>query len=280
MPEFTSISRETSQQLIDSFKLPLKDLVFRRVTRVYVDKTNLLSIHYYKGPTIFSTLTLEEYQNSNYTKNQLEKIEFQYRRFSVGTSLCSLRNNSFNGIKFMCLSEHYAEIDSMTFQFIKKSCTVLPQVGDLVCMSINPSSGVVESWFTCSEQFMRMWTVLMFQNHPSFEARGREPRMRERLMSGNRLNTNSFLKWNLAHEQSGVQIDQEQSSDRYVRMRTEEVSRKWIHIYPAFVLMMRYGELPTNQNIPNNRDGGPVLTEWNLPFDFVEKFIQTHTTDV
>ena len=275
MPEFTSISRAVAQQMLESFRLSLEHLVFRRVVSVSAQENDLQSICYYSNSDNFSFITLNEFKNGNCTKNQLEKIEFRYRKFTVGTSLCSLRNDSYNGIQIFCLSEDYAEIDLENLQFVKKSCTILPRTGDLVCILMNPSSDSVASWFTCSEQFMRMWTVLMFAKHPSFEARGREPRMRERLMSGNRLNTNSFLKWKLAHEQSDIQIDQT-ASDRFVCMRTEKTSKKWIHVYSALVLMIRYGELPTTENIPNNRDGGPHLKMWHLPSDFATKFIQKH----
>ena len=133
-------------------------------------------------------------------------------------------------------------------------------------------------WFTCSEQFLRAWTLLIYDKHPSFENNGEEPRMRNRNMSGNRLNTNSFRKFMLAHNQTRTVIDHHETINRYYYIRTELVSKNWCHVYSALVLMARYGEIPCYKNVPKNRGKGPSCIQWNLPNKFVEILLKKYTT--
>lgn len=50
---------------------------------------------------------------------------------------------------------------------------VAPEVGSLVALRVTPE-GVVEMWATVSEQFLRMWTYLHYDNHPTF-LKGKSP---------------------------------------------------------------------------------------------------------
>lgn len=139
-----------------------------------------------------------------------------------------------------------------------------------------------DKWCIISEQFLKMWTAIVYEWHtPTFDklipkkSSDKEKDLREKLFSGNRLMTNGWLKTKLALEESGLEMSLERSKDVYWRQRTEELSTKFVDVYAATVLMARYGEVPTHNNVPNNR--GPATTsgsisekrtKWSYPQSF------------
>jgi len=284
------------QELREAFRGGMKDLIFRRVARVNAKDRDLFEVAYHTDTdgrsATCKVIAPRDFRERDYTNDEHERnLEFKYRKFFAFTAERTLRDNDkYDGQTIFLASNKYSQLDfteDCTLQFSKKrnmrTNTVPPRPGDLVCMVVSPPTHKRKNleasfWFTCSEQFLRAWTLLMYDEHPSFEAKGEEPRMRERYMSGNRLNTNSFLKYVLAHRQTRTALDREEAQIRYYRLRHEYVSKRWCHVYAAMVLLGRYGEIPTYQNVPGNRGDGPSCIRWDLPVRFVELLLGKYTS--
>lgn len=283
-------------ELTEALRDGMKDLIFRRVARVNAKDRDLFEVAYHTDTdgrsATCKVIDPRDFRERDYTNDEHDRnLEFKYRKFFAFTAERTLRDNDkYDGQTIFLASNKYSQLDfteDCTLKFSKKrnmrTNTVPPRPGDLVCMVVSPPTHKRKNleasfWFTCSEQFMRAWTLLMYDEHPSFEAKGEEPRMRERYMSGNRLNTNSFLKYVLAHRQTRAALDREEAQSRYYRMRTEYVSKRWCHVYSAMVLLGRYGEMPTYQNVPGNRGDGPSCIRWDLPDRFVELLLGKYTS--
>jgi hypothetical protein len=118
-----------------------------------------------------------------------------------------------------------------------------------------------DMWCIVSEQFLRAWTLVCYDWHDSFNkiipintpVECREDALRQKLFIGNKLMTNSWLKRKLALQANGKSMSVTESREKYWHLRTEYVSRKWVDVYAAIVLISRYGELPCPVNVPNNQ---------------------------
>lgn len=277
--------------LLKNLRASFGNLIFRRVSRVFSYRRDMTEVNYHTtedGKTsTCKQLDIHEYRDRDYTKDEIERnIEYKHKMFYFFASEASLRDNdNWGRQEIYCGSNNYSQVD-LTGECTLKFSTdrmmrvnyVAPRPGDLVCMEVQPptkgrKNPEAKFWMTCSEQFMRMWTLVMYDTHASFEAGGAEPRMREKYMSGNRLATNGFLKWCLAHRQNNILPDAAEAKKRFWRLRTEYVSKKWVHLYAAIVLLARYGEFPTPKNVPMNLGEGPSMTEWDIPRGFLDGFL-------
>ena len=137
-----------------------------------------------------------------------------------------------------------------------------------------------DSWFIASEQFLRAHTLILYDWHSSFDClipkntaiEDREAALKKKLFIGNTLMTNGWLKNKLSLEQSGcLPMTKQESEEKYWHLRSEPVSRNWVDVYAAIVLIARYGEVPTEFNVPNNNNNGPRRTQWSLPVDFIQQ---------
>lgn len=277
--------------LLKNLRANLGKLIFRRVSRVFSYRKDMTEVNYHTtedGKTsVCKQLDIHEYRDKNYTKDEIERnIEYKHKMFYFFASEAPLRDNdNWGRQEIYCASNNYSQVDltgectlGFSIDRLMRVNYVAPRPGDLVCMEVQPptkgrKNPEAKFWMTCSEQFMRMWTLVMYDNHASFEAGGVEPRMREKYMSGNRLATNGFLKWCLAHRQNNILPDVAEAKKRFWRLRTEYVSKKWVHLYAAIVLLARYGEFPTPKNVPMNLGEGPSMTEWDIPRGFLDGFL-------
>ena len=261
------------------------NLIFRRVQRVVAKQEDMLPVKKFNivgtssgGLTVKNEIIdPKDYQPSFFTSDDFEKsLEFEYSKFALFTTQEKLRDNDKWGKQpIYCQSNRYRELDIISeYSFlptVKVPKYVPPRVKDIVCMEVEMGpKGIPQAvwWFTCSEQFLHMWTMIMYDNHDSFN--------KKNCFTGNYLMTNTFLKWSLGHKDNGIPLDIEEANKRYYRLRTEYISRKWVHVYCAIVLLARYGELPTVHNIPNNTIG-PIMTSWDLPENFVQMLLKKHT---
>ncbi len=200
--------------------------------------------------------------------------------FSVMTLPQKLRSNDrYNSMPITCHSSVYEEFDILKREWAKRSLLALPKRHELLCIDVGRArdgSLVAARWFMCSEQFLRAWTLIMFDTHETFDKKiknGDETVLKRWILSGNRLNTNSYLKWINAHKQSCKKIDLREQKKRYHPIKTEHLSERYVHVYSAVVLMARYGEIPNNQNVPrNNDDSGIYCRKWSLP-DNIENLV-------
>lgn len=263
----------------------INGFLFRRVKSV--KHGNLLGATYHTGDGLSNSVrvvSLEENARAQWTSAQIEhNLEFVHEEFEALTETRSLRGNDpYNGRVITCKSADRAEMNPRSFELKKNSnmCgTVAPRVGDLVCMFVdqptNSRGGLCASkWFICSEQFLRAWTLVTYPTHPSYKGKTEE-RLREWVLSGNRLATNSARKNALAYSQNGEFPDREEAEKRFFRLRVETCAKGWTHVYCAMVLMARYGEIPSGGNIPTNLGAGPSMHWWDLPEGWVESFLAT-----
>ncbi len=152
-------------------------------------------------------------------------------------------------------------------------------------------------WFIASEQFLRAWTAILFDWHETFDKimgsaftikvgvegvtqTDRNLALRNRLFMGNKLMTNSWLKRKLSLKFNNIEFTEKESEERYWFLRTEYVSKRWIDVYCALVLIARYGELPCPTNVPNNNDNEPKRYFWHLPEEFVSMLLSRSLNSV
>jgi len=274
---------------------------FRRFEILLISPNNLLEITNHFGPDVSQTLSsLEDISPDIVKKN----IEIRYSKFSGFTSPKPIRdeNEEYSDKEIYIHSNNYCQVDltfDFTFKFNKarQLCSpVTPQHGDLIFIFISnkiPNKIVskpgkkslkpkADFWCIVSEQFLHAWTLIQYDWHESFDkliamntpAEKKEASLREKIFSGNRLMTNSWLKYKLAIEDSGEKLTTEESKKRYWHLRTEFASRKWVDIYAAIVLVCRYGELPCPVNVPNSKSVSPIRLSWNLPDIFMTMLLQ------
>lgn len=274
---------------------------FRRFNVLLSSPKNLIEITNHFGPNVSQTLSsLEGISPEMLKKN----VELKYSKFSGFTTARSIRDepHEYNDKEIYIHSNNYCQVDfslDFTFKFNKKRqlCSpVTPQNGDLIFIFISNKTSDAKNgkdnqrslkpradmWCIVSEQFLHAWTLIQYDWHESFDkliatntpTEKKEMVLKEKIFSGNRLMTNSWLKYNLALADSGKTMTTEESKERYWFLRTEYASRKWVDIYAAIVLVGRYGELPCPVNVPNSKSGDPTRISWCLPETFMTMFLQ------
>jgi len=227
------------------------------------------------------TDTYVEAPSRTFTAAELNQhIEVHATEFTFQTTNTPLRDVR-GDVKGMVSgsSANAAVLDPVTLTLSKQPSTIVPRAGDLVCGIVKterfanqprrPPVRTFDVWFICSEQFMRAWTLVMYDQHSSFEE---EPKLRRKAFSGNRLCTNTYRKWVLSHTQNDVAVPQSEIPEHFYHLRTETPSVEWVHVYAAIVLMARYGEIPNENNVPQNLDGSLALKAWDLPTNYVGLF--------
>jgi hypothetical protein len=262
----------------------LGNLVFRRVGKVV--QKGVYEVRKFDFDSETKAETFEIHERYPHDQKELhQKWEIRCEHFYGFTEKRSLRSDGIDSeIHFR--SENYAELDivgNCSFTFNKtKNQRVRPLVGDLICGIVSTSSKFKKSkpvythWFNCSEQFLRAWTLIMYDTHDSFNGKTGN-KLKQFMLSGNRLNSNSFLKWIMAHHDNNIELPLDETKKRFYHQRTEFVSWKWVHVYAALFSMVCHGELPCEFNVPNNNNDDPKMTHWNLPGKFITTLLTTYT---
>lgn len=236
-------------------------------------------------------------------------VEIKYKYFFGITHPNTVREepNLVKNTPIFLHSNNYSQFDftincSVEFSDDNYLCTpVTPMPGDLVFIFISnetmknySSIDNVKSlqniryingdkWCIISEQFLRAWTAIMYDNHETFDkwfpANTEEisPFMlREKFLSGSRLMTNSFRKYALARAHFGKDITGNDVKQKFWYLRTEFASRQYVDIYVALVLIAKYGELPCILNVPNNKNDTDVRRlSWDLPYAFISMLFKS-----
>ena len=196
------------------------------------------------------------------------------------TSHFSLRESDPYKNKQMPFSRQgYSVLDPITLELTPTKCSITPRTGDLICGIVETVNDepFFDKWFVCSEQFYRCHTLCLFQHHDSFKHAQKKKSPEQYWMSGNRLMTNSYLKWLCALSEHGVLCTPEENDKKYWKLRTEPMSVTWIHIYCAMVYLVRYQEFPSSKNVPMNR-GGLTYSKWHLPENWKNNFVNYHSS--
>jgi hypothetical protein len=275
------------------FKEKTQNFVFRKVKDVRPGQ--LISVN-------FTTVNQEGEELKKDQKDK--KIKFtpdEYKRnvkeyHSSGTFTTfpipmRKETDKFNGVIFGNM-QNLAELNIGNLEFGRQTDPeykfVMPRVDDLVCGTVETHNGEYHftNWFICSDQFLKAWTAIMFDAHESFVKKGipidKGEELKRYFFGGNYLMTNGYLKFVLSCHESNITPTHKQLKDRYYNLRTEAVSRNYVHLYTAMVLIARYGEWPCDLNVPNNYDNGPKMVMWDLPpnwLSYIAKVFGIQTED-
>lgn len=146
-----------------------------------------------------------------------------------------------------------------------------------------------DAWFICSFQLLRMMAMIAFgPTHSLLKAgtKGKYSIARYWLFQSNRLRTNKLLERYFAYGDSGVQFDPKlpEISSLYTCSRMESTYLNWVHLYAAIVLMISYGIVPSDNNVPKtlDQDGNICkinMKHWHIPDGYVQDFIQRWMTN-
>jgi len=291
-------------ELEDRFVNKLGELTFRRVEDVNL--RGPVSIHQF---TPYGPL-LEPDETNLLSTLKTEGTEYRCVNGYTGVTAKDSVNNAirtldrFIGFNIRFDSERYAEIDivqegTFDMKYIKND--VFPHANkdtklypDIICGLVkknNDGEHYFEKWFICSSQFLRLWTLVMLPEcsevHPPISKT--YPKVTKKydllfqqkkwLMSGDRLCVNNFQKWLVSNKidlisKETLESDhlQKEIIRRYHRVRTESISRMWVHTYAALAMMIRFHTIPSNNNVPHNIDG-ETMGHWDLPPLFCERLL-------
>lgn len=203
-----------------------KNLVFRRVRCSDISGATNGTI-VYTTPTCVEVFPMQESTMESYTEKELERnVSVFYENFLTTTTRTQLRNNdSYSGYELSLHSNNYRELDwedgSLTFSDKKKSPVEIPRPHRLICGTVDENGSYTE-WFTCSEQFYKLWTCIMYGNkvYPSKNTY-------EQLIMKMRCNTCDL--WIKSHP---TETEEEKLSKFYC-VRTERVSKDYHYLYQA-----------------------------------------------
>ena len=286
----------------------MRNFVFRRVGSVRPDPDFYLGTSY-MSPDENGNVKQEWYPQGtlapDFTQDEiLKNVSVYYRKYSGLTAPRALRDEEprcrNKPIEFNF--GNHMEFDLVNFKFVPfemgKENFKLPRKGDMVC-GLVASTGLegetrnkrpyFKYWFTCSEQFFRFWTAVMFDCHDSFtmgkvkDEDGYEDivelsdeQIHRNFFKGNHLMTNTFRKYVLSCEQTGLIAAHEEIKNRFWDLRTERMSRDYVHVYCALLLILRYGRIPCPYNVPSNMGTGPWMTKWDIPDGWIDTIAQKY----
>ena len=283
-----------AKNLGSSFCKHLGKLVFRRVSNVFDDCRQKVQVKFYSDD--LSCYVAGE-KDVFTEQEEIQNVERLYSEYSAQTTQSTFRENEpafafRKAISFHTRNMCDIEMENLSFK-LRKIGEEVPKIqvrpGDLVagfviCRKEQP---VYIKWFICSEQFLRMWTIIMYgEEHQTFQKKLEEDSTHPMgpvykwLMSGNRLCTNNYLKWSLACINEGIPVDERERRKRYFRYRSEDAAKRYIHLYACIVQVCVYLQFPEQENLPKTLDQGPQLKEWNLPADFKHKLIDMFDVEV
>ena len=226
-----------------------KNLIFRRVGEIAILSRDLEKITYldpFGEEKIHnvSGLTPEE---------KKQNVAFFYRKFCGVTKPTDLRSNDIYGGKSIRFSNSdYSEIDfEKTFRFgERKDHHEVPRPGMLLCGLVKRGSGdyYYDRWFSCSETFYKLWTIIQYNPTDVY------PRKNTKSQILKKLHNNNSLWWIRNNSEASVM----EKKERFHRIRTEAVSRKYHNIYQSTALLTVYytedseSEVNSYLSLPDN----------------------------
>jgi len=202
--DITTFSPEDTERLRSTLVANTEGIIFRRVDTVDTGRTTHVRYHdlhpgsldtspasicqvYTPHPGV--TDTIREVDPDVYDVTDAvwpaESTELYYDSVSITTTSNPTRSKDAHAGKAFILtgaSEAKVDIFSST-GFVAYPVMystngtalgyIAPEVGSLVALRVSPE-GVVEMWASVSEQFLRMWTYLHYNTHPTF-LKGKSP---------------------------------------------------------------------------------------------------------
>ena len=270
-----SLSNPAHNHIKKQIRNHIGDFVFRRVLRNYVWAPVFVLKISEDGTSHPFVMNHQSLKYPPGSKN--DQFEFCPKFVTMTETRIMRRNDEFSDESIVVPSENFSNFDPVSLKLVRDLNENVPlprpaQKGassDLICGHVSRSKEgkpYYSSWFLCSEQFLRLWTLLMHDTHSSFYSYGKtDQAQRRKLISGNRLRPNSYEAFRFANPDGD-------HSSMFNIYRTELAPLAYIHIYNAIATIARWGELPTRDNVPNNLRG-PQIDTWHLPENFAHKFL-------
>jgi len=198
-----------------------KNLIFRRISNINMEKTGCFLVRNSSFDKSLITHSDGNIDTSTLDKNtSLFCDYFEGKTFSYKIR----KNDSFQGALSFC-SKNYCEInwENGTLNLDYKpyrNVVEVPLIGKLICGIIDPQSRKFIRWFCASEQFLILWTLIIY---------GTElyPRKNSYSQLIRRLTCNNYGAW--LHSKPEVPL--EEKKKRFYIIRTEEASKKYFYIY-------------------------------------------------
>lgn len=215
-------------------------------------------------------------------------VETSFSFHGYSHQRCMRENDEHMNINILFHSKDYAEFDveNCTFEWTRKGSMIKPRKDDIICGILDDNTNhqgklKYKYWFIASDQFLKMWTMVMYDDHRSFKsktflghtcddnAQKFENMLYNKLFSENTLCTAPFKRITLKQDITAKDVTYEPTSIR------------WMHVYAAIVLICCYHEIPCSHPRTNNipitidRDGNqvPQSYEWDIPSDFIENLM-------
>lgn len=274
-------------------------IIFRRANTTNsiskVDSYNRYTRPYYCQ----SFKTMEEYRCffPDIDKEMDRHMEIVCEKFNGFTDNKAIREEPSNLFKKRITfhSNSYCQFNPDNLQFNWATTPVVPICGDLLCIFVSNNQQKSKSntvradkWFIASEQFLHAWTAIVHDKHDalwrllpkSTTNNTFEEKLREKLFSGNRLVTNTWLKYNLLAQDEGREFMVKESESFYWHLRVDDISKIWTDMLACLVLMARYGELPILINMPTLGDDNKTRKAWNIDQFLVNTVLENSGCDM
>jgi hypothetical protein len=189
----------------------------------------------------------------------------------------------YKGTTFYGDNKNYGYLDlihNLSFSFTKRDNNIIPRTGDfdevdMVCGLVD-EEGRFKWWFTCSQQFFRMWNSLFKPENdsslvePSKRKRLEKEGLKKFIFKHNVLMTNSSHRKELLRiQQHGLPVDG--LKDKLHLIRFEPSFREYVHVYCALVMFGKFGVDFEKEEVPDSKTDLALkypLKEWDLPMRF------------
>ena len=266
-------------------------------------------IKLFRTPVEYRRIYMADYERLD--PKEKERVVIQYKLFSAQTNKRGLRpENKVIENKDIFLTQHnYADLDitdNYTFDFTNTKFapyTPRPSInkneGDIVFGYVSKKTYSAwekenknnsryqlraDKWLIVTPQFLRAWSIVTssddcdsikrlvpekYHDTPEFETQ-----LRKNLFRTNRLMTNTLLKRKLLHmaTYNNSILPNDEFEQVFKFMNTEHVSIKYVDTWACLILIVKYGEIPCNENkmvhLEKNYKG-KQRSNWNIPSDFV-----------
>lgn len=185
----------------------------------------------------------KDYSKNNQNNEELKFLKrhiLKKGKYYGFTTNRSLRTDAYLNKSIYFNNDAYQEFNVITGEWERPDhdvCNQLPYAGDLICgtVRIGDKGPYFDKWFICSEQFMKLVTVVLNSEHESVENN------LSRLCY--RLRTNKFMEW-LYHNYDALD---EVVKTRYHRFRYEKcASIINAYVYIAFLCILKEPEYVEN----------------------------------
>jgi hypothetical protein len=278
----------------------LGGLVFRKIERVMLDGKGTQK-YFYHSPNSCEEISEADYKQLPASERK-ERTEIRYDgSYTLATqSTCAFpAHDVFARNVIFAYSSGFSDISPKDLVLVPKNSKESPLPTEangkaheedpksLICGKVqyNPRNGKYEfvNWFIASSQFMRAVMCMLYPEADipikQNEYRKDPAAQRAWLFGGNRLRTNTFRSQVYPLKQEEILLSEEETDAVYTRFFGEEAGLHNCHIWAMWVLMVKYGELPSGKsNVPTlvppptPRDPKKAqrvwkpMNNWDLPY--------------